>query len=220
MDATAWDQRYKASEQVWSLEPNRWVVQEMSGQPTGRALDLATGEGRNALWLAEQGWAVTGVDFSRVGLDRASMLADASASKRHQPLDVTWVCADITSLELPAAEYDLVLLSYVQIQDYERTPLVRASAAALAPGGVLLVIAHDSSNLTEGHGGPQDPAVLYTAADLEKDLQDQISAGALVVESSGRVARDVETPEGTAYAWDVLFKVRRRDPSKVEFTLG
>ncbi len=220
MDATAWDQRYQASEQVWPLEPNRWVVQEMSGRPTGRALDLATGEGRNALWLAEQGWAVTGVDFSRVGLDRASMLADASASKRQQPLDVTWVCADITSLELPSAEYDLVLLSYVQIQAYERTPLVRASAAALAPGGVLLVIAHDSTNLTEGHGGPQDPAVLYTAADLEKDLQDQISAGALVVENSGRVARDVETAEGTAYAWDVLFKVRRRDPGKVEFTLG
>lgn len=220
MDASGWDSRYSGAELVWSHAPNQWVVAEMAGRPPGKALDLATGEGRNARWLAEQGWSVTGVDFSAVGLDRAAAVAEAAEAERHQPLDVTWVCADITTMELPSAAYDLVLLAYVQLPDYQRTPLIRAAAAALTPGGELLVIGHDTTNLTEGHGGPQDPAVLYSGIDLERDLQDQISSGALLVERSGRVARDVETPEGLQYAWDVLFKAQRKDTTKVSFSLG
>lgn len=191
----------------------------MAGAVPGKALDLATGEGRNAVWLAEQGWSVTGVDFSRVGLDRAAERAQEAGRQRQEPLDVTWVCADVTTMDLPTGQYDLVLMSYVQLPDYERTPLVRSCAAALTPGGVLLVIGHDTSNLTEGYGGPQDASVLYSAADLEKDLQDAISSGWLVLESSGRVARDVETEQGSRYAWDVLLKARRKDTTKVTFSL-
>lgn len=191
----------------------------MAGAVPGKALDLATGEGRNAVWLAEQGWSVTGVDFSRVGLDRAAERAQEAGRQRQEPLDVTWVCADVTTMDLPTGQYDLVLMSYVQLPDYERTPLVRSCAAALTPGGVLLVIGHDTSNLTEGYGGPQDASVLYSAVDLEKDLQDAISSGWLVLESSGRVARDVETEQGSRYAWDVLLKARRKDTTKVTFSL-
>lgn len=219
MDATAWNERYAGQELLWGREPNRWVVQELSGSHPGRALDLATGEGRNAIWLAEQGWSVVGVDFSAVALERAARLAADAEAVRHQPLDITWERADFTS-QLPTQQYDLVLLSYVQIPEYERTPLVRACAAALTPGGILLVIAHDSTNLTDGYGGPQDPAVLYSSLDLERDLQDQIQSGWLTLEGSGRVARDVETAEGPRYAWDALLKARRKDTTKVTFTLG
>ena len=71
MDAEAWDRRYVGSDLLWSVEPNRFLVAEVSGMEPGRALDVGTGEGRNAVWLAEQGWSVTGVDFSSVGLDKA-----------------------------------------------------------------------------------------------------------------------------------------------------
>ncbi|WP_454131458.1 class I SAM-dependent methyltransferase, partial [Kitasatospora aureofaciens] len=74
MDSQGWDDRYAASELVWGTAPNQWVVRELTGSTPGRALDLATGEGRNAIWLATQGWEVTGLDFSAVALERAERL--------------------------------------------------------------------------------------------------------------------------------------------------
>lgn len=80
MDSDAWDARYAAaSGLVWTGEPNRYVVQELAGLPAGRALDLAAGEGRNAVWLAAQGWRVTAIDFSPVAVDRANSWAASEA---------------------------------------------------------------------------------------------------------------------------------------------
>ena len=76
MDSTAWNQRYKDSELVWSAAPNIWVKQLTQDLPAGKALDIAAGEGRNALWLASRGWHVTAVDFSTVALQRARSLAE------------------------------------------------------------------------------------------------------------------------------------------------
>src|SRR5689334_5266073 len=106
MDAAAWDERYAAADLVWSAEPNRFVAEELADLPPGRALDLATGEGRNAIWLARRGWDVTGVDFSQVALDKGRRLAGDTV--------VRWVCADATRWEEPAS-YDLVLLAYLQL---------------------------------------------------------------------------------------------------------
>ena len=77
MDSHGWDQRYVGRELVWTSEPNRFLVQAVEGLAPGRALDLACGEGRNAIWLAERGWQATGVDFSKVGLEKARQLEDA-----------------------------------------------------------------------------------------------------------------------------------------------
>ena len=82
----------------------------------------------------------------------------------------------------------------------------------------MLVIWHDSTNLTEGYGGPQDAELLYTAQDVEADLQDIISSGVLAVERASRVAREVETAEGPQVAWDFLFRARRRDNTKDELS--
>ena len=156
MNAETWDERYAASELVWGAAPNRWVEQECSALPPGSALDLACGEGRNAIWLARQSWRVTAVDFSAVAIGKGRQLEEHELAKP----SIAWVVADATTFTA-AETVDLALLCYLQLPAGERRAAVRHAAKALAPGGVLLVIAHDSRNLTDGAGGPQDPAVLY-----------------------------------------------------------
>jgi SAM-dependent methyltransferase len=130
-----WDRRYAVREFVWDTGPNRFVAEELSDLPPGRALDLAAGEGRNAVWLAGRGWQVTAVDFSGV---------------------------------------------------------------ALAPDGTFFVVGHDLDNLSDGVGGPQDSAVLYTPQAIAAELP------GLIVKRAGRVHRAVQTEEGARQAIDTL----------------
>lgn len=195
MNAAGWDARYAGTDLVWSAEPNRFVAETLTGRPPGTAVDLACGEGRNAIWLAEQGWTVTGVDFSPVALDKAAHLAAARG------VEPTWVCADATTW-IPTHPADLVLVAYLQLPADQRRAALRAAAAALRPGATLLVVAHHSANLTEGTGGPQDPAVLYTPDDV---LADTAGLGLLTIRAD-RVQRPTAT--GTD-AIDTLVELRR-----------
>lgn len=165
MDASSWDQRYAGSDFVWTTEPNRFLPPAVADLPVGTALDLACGEGRNAVWLATQGWVTTGVDFSAVGLDKAAQLAAANGVAER----TRWVCADATSWT-PDATFDLVVVFYLHLPEAARSSAFGVAAAALAPGGTLLVVGHDSTNLTDGVGGPPDPAVLYGPDDVVGDL--------------------------------------------------
>jgi SAM-dependent methyltransferase len=188
MDATDWDERYAAG-QVWSVEPNGWLVDAVGDLPPGRALDLACGEGRNAVWLHGRGWEVTAVDFSQVGLSKGRAAAP----------EVRWVCADVTTWEPPGAAFDLVALVYLHLPPLAwRTVLARA-VAAVGPGGSLVVIGHDVRNLAEGVGGPQDPAILLDPAAIAD------AVGELHVERAGTVERAVDG--GTAL--DALVVARR-----------
>jgi SAM-dependent methyltransferase len=198
VDATIWDERYASSALVWGAGPNRWVAQELAGSTPGRALDLACGEGRNAIWLAGRGWRVTGVDFSAVGLDKAAQL-EQQVGVAH-PVD--WRRADVVDYRHDEP-VELALLCYLQVVPDQRRAAVRNAAAALASGGVLLVVAHDSTNIADGTGGPQDPAVLYTAADLTADLD----GAELVVDRADAVRRPVEGAPRPAI--DVLFRAHR-----------
>ena len=157
MDSSGWDARY-ATGQVWSSEPNRFFADAVTalGTTPGRAVDLACGEGRNAVWLAAQSWSVTGVDFSPVGVERGR----AGAAERG--LAVDWVVADLATWDFGSAAFDLVAHVYLHWPTAEREPFLRRCAAAVAPGGVLVVIGHDRDNIEHGHGGPQDPDVLTT----------------------------------------------------------
>jgi SAM-dependent methyltransferase len=169
MDSTAWNQRYEGSQLVWSAAPNIWVEQLTADLPAGTVLDIAAGEGRNALWLAARGWHATAADFSTVALQRVRSLAEqqlGDGSSRVVTLE-----ADVETWVPPERSYDLVLVVYLQIPEQQRRPIMRAAAEAVAPGGTLLVVAHDLANLTSGHGGPQDPAVLYTAGDIAADIE-------------------------------------------------
>jgi SAM-dependent methyltransferase len=198
MSNDMWDERYAASDLVWSATPNVWIEELTSGLLPGRVLDLAAGEGRNALWLAARGWDATAVDFSQVALDRAQQLADErlgeQASRFHTER------ADLLIYSPPPSGFDLVLVVYLQIPAEQRWMVMRTAAAALAPGGRLIVIAHDTENLKHGFGGPQDPDVLYTAQDVVSDLE----GTDLVAERADTVVRVVTTDTGTREALDAL----------------
>ena len=194
-DAAFWDRRYAEHDSVWGGAPNRWVEQEVAGLPAGRALDLACGEGRNAVWLARRGWRVVAVDFSVVALDKGRALEGAAGG-------IEWIHADATSFE-PAGHFDPALLCYFQLEAAGRRQAVRHAAAALHPGGVLLVVAHDSRNLTDGTGGPQDPSRLYTAQDVAADLD----GCGLAIERAGEVLRPVEGADRPAI--DCLLRARQ-----------
>jgi SAM-dependent methyltransferase len=192
-----WDRRYADEEFLWSAEPNRFVVQELADLPPGRALDLACGEGRNAVWLAERGWQVTGVDFSRVGLQKARRLAEARG------VTVEWVLADLREYEPQAGAYLLALVAYLHIPPAERAPVLLRACSALARRGVLLVVGHDVANLVEGVGGPQDPTLLYTPEGITAELP------GLAVQRAAQVRRPVEVEGHTRYAIDTLVRAVR-----------
>jgi SAM-dependent methyltransferase len=203
MDADAWNARYADAALVWSSTPNQWVESEVADLPPSRALDLACGEGRNALWLAARGWDVTAVDFAEVGLAKGRAIQAARADADH--LRVSWVCADVVTHEPERAAFGLVLACYLQLPADERRAALRRAAAGLAPGGTLLVVGHDSTNIAEGVGGPQEPKVLFTAADVLSDLADL----GLEVRRAGRVDRIVQTESGPRAARDALVRLRR-----------
>jgi SAM-dependent methyltransferase len=195
MQREDWDRRYAEVESLWSARPNRVLVAEVDGLTPGRALDLACGEGRNAIWLAERGWDVTGVDFSQVAI------AKARASAERAGVDVDFVCADLLAYEPAPGTHDLVVVLFLQLPADERRRVLRRAADALAPGGALLLVGHDLANLTEGTGGPSDPSVLYTAEDVVAELP------GLVVEKAERILRDVDGADRPAI--DVLVRARR-----------
>jgi len=199
MDKEEWNRRYSGSDLLWTARPNRFLVAEVAGLAPGRALDVACGEGRNAVWLAEQGWRVTGVDFSGVALEKASRLAEARA------VAPEWLQADLLDFQAEARTFELVIVFYLQLSGTPRRTILRAAADAVAPGGTLLLVAHESSNLEHGHGGPQDPSALYTADDVVADLD----GTGLEIERAELVKRPVETPAGERTALDALVRARR-----------
>src|SRR5512144_3024945 len=142
MDARAWDERYAAGELVWSATPNQFVEAELADLPPGRALDLAAGEGRNSLWLAERGWQVTAVDFSLVGLDKGRQLQARHEHGRAMHID--WVHADVLTYDPGHVRFDLVVIASLQLPADERRTAVRRAFSSLAEGGTLFLVAHDS----------------------------------------------------------------------------
>lgn len=156
-----WDDRYAkaaaAGAAVWSIEPNAWIAQVTGTLPPRTAIDLAAGEGRNALWLASRGWRVTAVDFSATGLSIGRTRAAEAG------LELDWVTADATTWVSPTP-VDLVVIAYLQLPAAELSSAISNAVASLAAGGTLALIGHDSENLEHGVGGPKDAAMLH---DLE-----------------------------------------------------
>jgi SAM-dependent methyltransferase len=198
-NAAKWDEAYSGSELVWSAEPNRWVAEIARDWTPGKAIDLAAGEARNSLWLAGLGWTVRAVDFSQIGLDKGRQLAERFGVGER----LTWECADLTAYTPERGAYDLVLVSYLHLGGADRPAIVRRAADAVAPGGRLLIVGHDLANLTRGVGGPQDPAVLYTADDLRAET----GGTGLTIESAGERLRPVDGNDRPAV--DVVFVARR-----------
>lgn len=200
MEREAWNRRYAASEFLWTVDANRFLVAEAASLPPGLALDLATGEGRNAVWLAEQGWDVCAVDFADVGLEKGQRLA----ALRGVAGRVSFKAADLRSYRPEPGGFDLVALIYLQIPQTELQPILLKAVRALRPGGTFLLVAHDTSNLLNGYGGPQDPAVLYTTEQVVATVGHQI-----IIEKAHTVERMVGTADGLRVAIDCLVRGRR-----------
>jgi SAM-dependent methyltransferase len=203
MDAAYWDERYRGSDLVWSTTPNLFVLEEVGALEPGRAIDLAGGEGRNALWLAEQGWDVELVEFSDVALARARALA------LERGVQLTTTLADVTAAPVldPA---DLVLLCYLQLPKEPLARALRHAATLVAPGGHLLVIAHEHDNLMHGVGGPPDPAVLPSVAQVVAALE----GTGLTIGRAEQVRRPVQTEGRTRDAIDLVVRATRPAPQE------
>ena len=199
MNSQQWDERYSGDELVWTSTPNVFLVAEAVGLVAGRAVDLACGEGRNSIWLAEQGWEVTGVDFSPVGLAKAKRFADLWG------VQVTWVESAVQDWTPPRDGFDLVAMLYLQLPQPARSAALAVAASAVAPGGTLLVIAHDVDNLTRGYGGPPNRDVLYRVSEVTEVAVD---AG-LTVERAEQAIRAVDTEDGLKEAIDSVVRARR-----------
>ena len=195
MKRERWNERYAEEELLWSAGPNRVLAAETTELEPGRALDLACGEGRNAIWLAERGWRVTAVDFAEVALAKAARIAS------ERGLEVDFVHADLLAWTPPKESFELVCLLYLQLPAAERKLVLGRAARAVAPGGTFLLVAHDLTNLTEGHGGPDNPDVLLTPDDVAAELP------GLEIERAERILRDVAGAERPAI--DALVRARR-----------
>ena len=147
-----WDERYAAQEQLWSGRPNGALVAEVAGLTPGRVLDVGCGEGADAIWLAGEGWDVTAVEVSAVALERAARHARAAG------VAVRWVHAALVEAPLPAASFDLVSAQYPALPRTPDAAAERALLAAVAPGGLLLLVHHAGMETQEAHDGGVDPA--------------------------------------------------------------
>ncbi|SDK29572.1 FAD-dependent oxidoreductase [Nonomuraea jiangxiensis] len=133
-----WDARYSEKERIWSGNPNVMLVREITDLAPGTALDLGCGEGADAIWLARRGWRVTAADISGVALGRAAEQAEAAGVADR----IDWQRHDLAR-SFPAGTFDLVAASFLHSPvDLPREGILRTAAAAVAPGGVLLVIGH------------------------------------------------------------------------------
>ncbi|MCC3318014.1 class I SAM-dependent methyltransferase [Nocardia africana] len=205
MDAAEWDERYAQSELVWGAPPNATVVEHIFGlerrvrlapdapgeapPELPRALDLACGEGRHALWLATHGWQVRAVDFSQVGIDKGRTVASRLSRSVRSRID--WECADVTDLAGAGIDgpFELILAVYIHLPAGQRRSMLLAAAERLSPGGTLLVLGHDTTNIADGYGGPQDPAILFTPDDVVADLT---AAEHIRIDTAQRVLRETE----------------------------
>lgn len=198
MDAGDWDLRWTDKLLHAHGEPSTVVLEVLEELEPGRALDLACGNGRHALWLAERGWRVTGVDFSTEALRQARERASKLG------LDVEWIEVDLASYEPPAEAFDLVLIAYLHVPARERRPILANAEAAVARKGTFVLAGHDLTNIGTGAPGPTSPALLYTPEDIVPELP------ALDVTRAEQVRRPVELEDGSRVeAVDALVVARR-----------
>ena len=159
-----WDERYATDEYLYGTEANTFLTSVIDRIPPGRVLCLAEGEGRNAVWLAEQGRSVTAVDASPVGLAKARQLAAARGAH------IDAVVADLADYPIPADHWDAIVSIFCHIRPDLRLDLHRRSVRGLRPGGVFVLEAYTPAQLRYRTGGPPHEAMLMTLAGLRQEL--------------------------------------------------
>jgi SAM-dependent methyltransferase len=179
-----WDERHSAGD-FEGEGPNPTLMDVVGGLKVGTALELAAGSGTNAVWLATQGWRTTAVDWSPVGLANGRAKSDAAG------VEVEWLERDLFAWAPPAGSFDLVAIVYLHVPPEERRRIYPAAAAAVAPGGHLIIVGHDRINATEGLGGPPDTVRLFTADEIAAEL---VAADPALVVQRAEIVRRVPPP--------------------------
>lgn len=202
-----WDARYAGRDPVWSGRPNPQLVAQVSELEPGSALDMACGEGGDAIWLAEQGWKVTGADVSPVGLRRAAEHAARAGAEIAARID--WLEADLFGEGTdPFGGYDLVNSQYLHMPPDLRERALRRLSTSVAPGGRLLVVSHHPSDLKIPGLRPNVPELFYTASELAAMLD----AADWEIAFDGAPERTIDGPDGDPVTiHDAVLHARRRD---------
>ena len=159
-----WDERYTLDGYYYGIAPNGFLVSVLDRMPKGKILALAEGEGRNAVYLAEQGYDVTGVDGSEVGLRKAEALA------RERGVTITTLHADLNEYVIVPGSWDGIVLCYCHLPSGLRRRVHAAAAAGLRPGGVLILEAFSTEQLRYGTGGPPSLDMLMDLDDVCSEL--------------------------------------------------
>ncbi len=198
--AEDWDARYSGEDgaALWSGAPNASLVTEVEGMGPGVAIDLGCGEGGDAIWLAKQGWEATGVDISRVALDRARRSADSAG------VSVDWVQADFVEQPPAAGSYDLVTTHYPALLKSRAGDAIRALLQGVAPGGTLLVVGHDVEDPGYARSHGFEPDDYLQPGDVAQAL-----SGEWTIEVHETRPRATPPSGQSPHAGDVILKARR-----------
>jgi SAM-dependent methyltransferase len=201
-----WNERYGSANRIWSGNPNPQLVTHATELPVGTALDVGCGEGADAIWLAARGWQVTGTDVSTVALGRAAeQAAELGAEVAGR---IVWQQADMLAWTPPPRQFDLVSAQFIHPPVDVRDALHRQLAAAVRPGGTLLIVGHHPSDLETTIGRPNLPDLLFTAeevaAALPPDDWDLVVVAAPARQTTDPVGQPVTIHDA------VLKAVRRR----------
>lgn len=159
-----WDERYSQSGYVYGTEPNEFLAEAAARIPLGPVLSLGEGEGRNAACLASLGYQVTAVDQSEVGLAKAQRLA------AERGLTIETVSADLASFPIQPGAWAGIVSIFCHLPRRIRAPLYAAVVRGLQPGGVFVLEAYTPQQIGRGTGGPQDPDMLVSLANLTAEL--------------------------------------------------
>ncbi|MGS2615746.1 FAD-dependent oxidoreductase [Micromonospora sp. LZ34] len=201
----AWEERYRSRPAVWSGRPNPQLVAEAAQLAPGRALDVGAGEGADAVWLAERGWRVSAVDISATALERAAAHAAALGAPVAERID--WVRADLRAQPPAADAYDLVSAQFMHLPPEERRELFARLAAAVAPGGTMLLVGHHPWDLRTTAHRMHYPEMMFTAEEVAASL-DPARWEVRVAEARPRAATDPDGRDITIH--DAVLVARRR----------
>lgn len=193
--AAEWDERYRSADRLWTAQANPALIREAADLAPGRALDVGSGEGADARWLADRGWTVVAVDISQVAIDRAAAIDSRET--------IEWRQADLAVDSVPGDGFDLVALHYFPV-DIDRLDVVGKLVDALAPGGTLLVVAHDAEGI-RAHG--HDPDAYVQPKDVAEHFAALLDVQLLDTVARGRPAGGTAAPR---HMNDVVLKARRK----------